>query len=246
MGKRVLLPEMQILESSLGLILQTHGRKSNGRDWRRGHKGQTMSPPIFLGEDMKVELIDYSQNAFSNIVKAGRTCYRSQKEVPNYENDLNLVRSLIKNEHLTPIEFGWTYWHISGISRNCANQLNRYRMSSQAQESMRYVNVQENEFIYPVSALKASDACVDIVNTCKEFYGKLVAAGVPKEDARYFLPMGMSTTLNLACNFRELRHILEQRLDPHAQWEVRAVALEMLAICREKWPWLVEDIDEGN
>lgn len=192
---------------------------------------------------MKVELIDYSRNAFGNIVKAGRTCYRSQKEVPSYENDLNLVRALIKNEHLTPIEFGWTHWFISGISRNCANQLNRYRMSSQTQESMRYVNVQENEFIYPVSALKASDACVDIVNTCKEFYGKLVAAGVPKEDARNFLPTGMSTTLNLACNFRELRHILKQRLDPHAQWEVRAVALEMLAICKEKWPWLVEDIE---
>lgn len=192
---------------------------------------------------MKVELIDYSQNALGNIVKAGRTCYKSHKK-SNMEDDLNLVRAMIKNDH-TPIEFGWTYWFISGISRNCANQLNRYRMSSQAQESMRYVNVQENEFIYPVTALKASDACVDIVNTCKEFYGKLVAAGVPKEDARYFLPMGMSTTLNLACNFRALRHILEQRLDPHAQWEVRAVALEMLAICKEKWPWLVEDLQSN-
>ena len=190
---------------------------------------------------MKVELIDYSQNALGNIVKAGRTCYKSHKK-SNMEDDLNLVRAMIKNDH-TPIEFGWAYWFISGISRNCANQLNRYRLSSQAQESMRYVNVEANEFVYPVKALQASDACVDIVQTCKDFYAKLVKAGVPKEDARNFLPMGMTTSLNLACNFRELRHILKQRLSPHAQWEVRQVAQEMLNICKERWPWLVEDLN---
>jgi thymidylate synthase ThyX len=48
--------------------------------------------------------------------------------------------------------------------------------------------------------------------------------------------------LNLACNFRELRHILKQRLSPHAQWEIRQVAQEMLDVCREKWPWLVFDL----
>ena len=66
----------------------------------------------------------------------------------------------------------------------------------------------------------------------------------PKEDARYFLPMGIETNLKIACNFRELRHILKQRLDKHAQWEVREVAKEMLAICQEKWPWLVEDLED--
>ena len=191
---------------------------------------------------MKVELLDYTQDSLGSIISAARNCYKSNKQEKNYEDDVNLVRAMIKHDH-TPIEFAWTHWKISGISRNCANQLNRYRLSSQAQESMRYVLVQENEFIYPVTALKESDACVDIVKTCKDFYAKLISAGVPKEDARYFLPMGMSTTLHIGCNLREVRHILKQRLDQHAQWEVRQVAKEMLEICKDKFPWLVEDFD---
>lgn len=189
---------------------------------------------------MKVTLIDFTPNALGNIISAARTCYRSDSRT--FEDDLFLVKALIKRDH-TPIEFAWTMWSIEGISRNCANQLNRYRLSSQAQESMRYVDAKNNKFIYPYSAMKVSDACQDIVDTCFKFYEKLLKAGVPKEDARYFLPLGTETSLKIACNFRELRHILKQRLDKHAQWEVREVAKEMLAICQDKWPWLVEDLE---
>lgn len=189
---------------------------------------------------MKVKLISYTPDALQSIISASRTCYRSSSRTE--QDDKLLVKALIKRDH-TPIEFAWTMWSIEGISRNCANQLNRYRLSSQAQESMRYVDVSKNSFVYPYSCLKVSDACQDVVDTCFKFYDKLVKAGVPKEDARYFLPMGIETNLKIACNFRELRHILKQRLDKHAQWEVREVAKEMLAICQEKWPWLVEDLE---
>ena len=191
---------------------------------------------------MKVELLDYSQNALNDIVTAARGCFGNKKKNPTYEDNLNLVRALIKHDH-SPVEFAWTMWDISGISRICANQLNRYRHTSQAQESMRYVDVSGNGFIYPYSTLKVSDACKDIVDTCFKFYNELVNSGVPKEDARFYLPMGVETKLKFACNFRELRHILKQRLDSHAQWEVRQVAKEMYLIVNEKWPWLVEDFD---
>lgn len=190
---------------------------------------------------MKVKLISYTPDALQSIISAARTCYRSSSRTE--QDDKLLVKALIKRDH-TPIEFAWTMWSIEGISRNCANQLNRYRLSSQAQESMRYVDVSKNSFVYPYSCLKVSDACQDVVDTCFKFYDKLVKSGVPKEDARYFLPMGIETNLKIACNFRELRHILKQRLDKHAQWEVREVAKEMLAICQEKWPWLVEDLED--
>lgn len=190
---------------------------------------------------MKVELIDYTQNAFGNIVRAARGCYGNEEKDTSFEDDLNLVKAIIKHDH-TPIEFGEAIFFISGISRACANQLNRYRLTSQAQKSHRYTKVSQDDFVHPLSCLKESDACLDLVDTCFKFYDKLVKAGVPKEDARYYLPMGISTKMHLKCNFRELRHILKQRLDPHAQWEVREVAMEMLAICLDKWPWLVEDL----
>lgn len=190
---------------------------------------------------MEVTLIDYSQNALSNIVVAARGCFGNKKQNPSYEDNVNLVRALIKNDH-SPVEFAWAMFRITGISRICANQLNRYRHSSQAQTSMRYVDMDGKGFIYPYSCLKVSDACQDIVDTCFKFYKTLIENDVPKEDARFFLPLGTETELIIAFNFREYRHILKQRLDKHAQWEVRQVAKKMYEIAQEKWPWLVEDI----
>lgn len=190
---------------------------------------------------MEVTLIDYSQNALSNIVIAARGCFGNKKENPSYEDNVNLVRALIKNDH-SPVEFAWAMFRITGISRICANQLNRYRHSSQAQTSMRYVDMDGKGFVYPYSCLKVSDACQDIVDTCFKFYKTLIENDVPKEDARFFLPLGTETELTIAFNFRELRHILKQRLDKHSQWEIRTVAKEIFYICDEKFPWLVEDI----
>lgn len=191
---------------------------------------------------MEVKLVDYSQNALGNIVTAARGCFGNKKKDPTFEENLNLVRALIKNDH-SPVEFAWAMFKITGISRACANQINRYRHTSQAQESMRYVDAKGKKFIYPYSCLSVADACQDLVDTCFKFYSRLIKAGVPKEDARYFLPLGTETQLIIALNFRELRHILKQRIDPHAQWEVRHVAMEIYNICQEKWPWLVEDLE---
>lgn len=191
---------------------------------------------------MEVKLVDYSQNALGNIVTAARGCFGNKKKEATYEDNLNLVRALIKQDH-SPVEFAWAMFRISGISRACANQINRYRHTSQAQESMRYVDASGKSFVYPYTCISIADACQDVVDTCFKFYNRLIKAGVPKEDARYFLPLGTETQLVLALNFRELRHILKQRLDKGAQWEVRHVAMEIYNICQEKWPWLVEGLE---
>lgn len=190
---------------------------------------------------MEVKLLDATAEPLANIVTAARNCFGNSNKQCSYEENVNLVKALIRNDH-SPVEFAWSMWSITGISRNCANQLNRYRHTSQAQESMRYVDVRNNGFIHPFKALEAAEGCQDLVETCFKFYERLIKAGVPKEDARYYLPMGITTNLKLACNFRELRHILKQRLDKHAQWEVRQVAIKMFEIANDKWPWLVQDI----
>lgn len=193
---------------------------------------------------MKVELLDHSQDAVGNIVTAARGCFASKKQA-TYEENVNLCKALIKNDH-SPVEFAWAMFRISGISRACANQINRYRHTSQAQESMRYVDAKGKKFIYPYSCLSVADSCQDLVDTCFKFYSRLIKAGVPKEDARYFLPLGTETQLIIALNFRELRHILKQRLDKGAQWEIRALAMEIYNICQDKWPWLVSDLEVGK
>lgn len=190
---------------------------------------------------MKVELLDYSPDAVANIVTAARGCFASKKK-GKYEDDINLCKALIKNDH-SPVEFAWAMFKISGISRACANQINRYRHTSQAQESMRYVDASGKAFIYPYTCISIAESCQDVVDTCFKFYNRLIKAGVPKEDARYFLPLGTETQLIIALNFRELRHILKQRLDKSSQWEVRKVSMEIYNICQDKWPWLVDDLE---
>lgn len=188
---------------------------------------------------MKVELFDYSQNAFNNIVVAGRNCYQSKGG--SHEKDLELVKALIKADH-PPIEFGWAMWHVSGISRACADQLRTHRLMSFTMLSQRFVDVSKQEFIHPIEVLKeAGEQAVDMEHIQKDMYKTLLKCGIKREDARYYMGMGLSTEIYFACNFRELRHILKLRANQSAQWEVRKVAEEMLSICKEKWPWLVFD-----
>jgi thymidylate synthase (FAD) len=188
---------------------------------------------------MKVELVDYSQNALGNIVAAGRNCYQSKGT--GYESDVNLAKALIKADH-TPVEFGWAMWHIKGISRACADQLARYRLASFTMLSQRYVDIKDIEFIHPFKVMElAGETALAVEQAQRDFYKMLLNCGISKEDARYYMGMGFSTEVFMACNFRELRHILKQRLDPHAQWEIRMLAKEMLNICKEKWGWLVYD-----
>lgn len=67
-----------------------------------------------------------------------------------------------------------------------------------------------------------------------------MAKGVPKEDARFVLPLGIETRLVLTANFRELRHIL--RLGPDAQWEIREVARRMWEHLYAHAPSCFEDL----
>lgn len=192
---------------------------------------------------MKVELLDCTTDPLFVISMAARTCYNSRNKDDINKRDA-FVKGLIKSGHETPLEFASATFDISGISRVCQNQIVRHRIGcSYCVQSMRYVDVADNEFVMPVKALATDDSCVDFVRKAKDFYKKLVQNDVPKEDARMFLPLGMTTNMCMNMNFRSLRHFLKLRLDRHSQWEVRQVAKEIYDICNERWHWLVEDIN---
>jgi thymidylate synthase (FAD) len=190
---------------------------------------------------MKVKLIDCTTDAAFNIAHAARTCYNSHDK-DTLANRAGFIKGLIKSGHETPLEFAHTMWEIEGISRVCQNQIVRHRIASYCVLSERYVDVSQLDCILPYNLLKEYDGAVDYVNQAKKVYKFLINSGVPKEDARMLLPQGMETTMCMDMNFRSLRHFLKLRLDKHAQWEIRQVAEEILNICKEKWPWLVEDL----
>ena len=65
------------------------------------------------------------------------------------------------------------------------------------------------------------------------------------EDARFVLPGACETRMMVTMNVRELRHFLSLRCCHRAQWEIRALAIGMLKICKEVAPALFSDAGPG-
>ncbi|MBR2504999.1 MAG: FAD-dependent thymidylate synthase [Elusimicrobiaceae bacterium] len=193
---------------------------------------------------MKVELLDSTVDPLYVISTCARTCYNSRsKDVLGGRE--TFVKGLIKSGHTSVLENAIATFDIKGISRVCQNQIVRHRIGcSYCVESMRYVDVSKRDCVVPYTLRSVDDGADDYVKTLKKYYNSLVRSGVPKEDARMLLPLGMACNMTMTMNFRALRHFLKLRLSKKAQWEVRYLAKEILAICQERWPWLVEDIAE--
>lgn len=67
-------------------------------------------------------------------------------------------------------------------------------------------------------------------------YRALLEKGVANEVARNVLPASTYTQLWVTGNLRSWLHFLDQRLDEHAQWEVRQVAEKVSEIIRHIFP----------
>ena len=92
-----------------------------------------------------------------------------------------------------------------------------------------------------VAAYKAYDEALKGVYSA---YEKMVAAGVPKEDARYILPSAIKTKLVMTLSARSLMHMVWQRTALQAQWEIRELASTLHGLAREATPELWAKIVE--
>lgn len=191
---------------------------------------------------MEVEIISHTINPLETIVKCARTCYNS-RDKDSISNRETFIKGLIKAGHLSVLENASVTFDVKNISRVCQNQVVRHRIGcSYCVESMRYVNVAERECVLPYKVLATDDSCYEFVKKSKDFYKKLIDNDVPKEDARMFLPLGMTCNMTITMNFRALRHFYKLRSSKNAQWEIRQLAEMMKDLAAYKWPWLFEGI----
>ena len=181
---------------------------------------------------MKIKLVQATPNPIETISKIASICYDS-----NPENPLGLVKHLYKNGHHSVFEHIYFTFKIEGISRACSHQLVRHRHCSFTQRSQRYCSEEGFEVITPHSILLYDDYLLEydeaIVDIDKS-YRFLQEFGIPNEDARYILPNACSTDLYLSCNLRELIHIANERLCSRAQWEIRELVQNMIALIDPK------------
>lgn len=161
------------------------------------------------------------------IVRAGRVCYRSA----NKGDPGKFIQARIAEGHDSILEHSSVTYEVRGISRACSHQLVRHRIASYSQESQRYVDMTDPEFVVPPAIAENGEAMATWIVHMRRVatvYEYFRGIGIHKEDARFVLPNATATTIVVTMNFRALRHFFETRISAAAQWEIRHLALEML------------------
>ena len=206
---------------------------------------------------MKVELIAYTPNPDDVCARGAGTCVN--RGIPAEGKETALRRAL-ESGHESVAEHAVFTFAVEGISRACSHQLVRHRLASYSQQSQRYVDMKDFDYVTPESIAenKKKLLCIDdsdgnpVVMTMQEVYDEamkeigliyrtLTASGVPEEDARYVLPNACATNIMITMNARELRHMAEERMCSRTQWEIRELVSEMVRLAKEKAPALFED-----
>ena len=162
------------------------------------------------------------------------------KELWNDKTDLQHLIDALEKGHVSVIEHASFTFSLEGISRACSHQLVRHRLASYTQQSQRYVELQDPDtFVIPETIQENPEAQKIFQNLLKaqfETYQKLIAMGIPKEDARFILPNATRTNIMVTMNARELLHFFALRCCERTQWELRTVAWEMLTLVKKKAP----------
>jgi thymidylate synthase (FAD) len=124
------------------------------------------------------------------------------------------------------------------------HQLVRHRLASYSQQSQRYVQEHQFDFVVPPT-IAAGERRLEFEHDMlkiQEMYAKWKSYGFKNEDARFVLPNACCSEIVVSANLREWRTIFKLRCDSHAQWEIRAVMTECLELLYGKAPHVFEDL----
>lgn len=194
---------------------------------------------------MNVALLQYTPEPELTIALAARLCYSKVgiaelKEKLSGADIKNFLDKIMSLGHQSVLEHASFTFGVEGISRVTSHQLVRHRVASYSQQSQRYVSHTERFDVVVPPSIAADPGRAALFETqvaaLHAAYAFLVEAGVPAEDARYLLPNATQTKLLVTMNARELLHFFGVRCCERAQWEIRALAVEMLRVVRPVAP----------
>lgn len=196
---------------------------------------------------MKVSLISITPNAESTIAYCARVSSPRQDN-PDSEK---LIRYLLDHGHWSPLEMASMTVEIQ-TSRAISAQIIRHRSFSFQEFSQRYSNAVDFE---PVELRQQAEKnrqsstnvmqdsklrgiVEDAMQSCRDAYDALIAAGVARECARMVLPMTTATKIYMTGNLRSWVHYIQLRTKPDTQKEHREIAEECRKIFQKECPTL--------
>ena len=184
------------------------------------------------------------------------------------EKAAQFVEMLSEIGHESPIEHASFTFGIEGVSRSLLAQITRHRMASFSVKSQRYVREGAFEYVTPPEIEKIPEAKAIYDEIMKEDQKRNDAlAAVLKEkhiktfmcegkdektatrlaekkaieDARFVLPNACETQMIVTMNARSLMNFFKHRCCNRAQWEIKEVADQMLALVLEVAPNLFKN-----
>jgi len=194
---------------------------------------------------LRAILLRYTPDPERAVAVAARVCY-SPLPVTRLEEELTdddigrLIEFLGRAGHTSTFEHASFTFGLEG-SRAALNQLVRHRIASYSQQSQRYTRVGALEYVTPPS-VEGNDEATEIfraaIDHSQDAYARLLKLGLPREDARYILPVGALSRIVATYNARSLHNLFALRCCERAQWEIRNLAREMLALVRDVAPRL--------
>lgn len=159
--------------------------------------------------------------------------------------------------HASPIEHASFTFGIEGVSRTFLAQVTRHRIASFSVQSQRYVRLEDFRYVIPpeIEAIPEAKAkfietmnldaakYLELVKSLEDAHtARLMAEGMDEkkarakaskqanEDARFVMPNACETKMVMTMNCRSLLNFFNLRCCNRAQWEIRAVADEMLRL----------------
>ncbi|MCG8529664.1 MAG: FAD-dependent thymidylate synthase [Desulfovibrionales bacterium] len=209
----------------------------------------------------RVELIASTPDPMAVIYAAFRQCYHAgfvgdmhakilDGEI-SPEKQAAFIRKVMESGHASPIEHVSFTFAIEGVSRALTHQLVRHRIASFSQQSQRYVDGSDFDYIMPPAFAKIPEAKArfeaflqEVGSAYKDLKQILDDNGrgeKSKEDARFVLPQAAESKIVVTMNCRSLLNFFEHRCCTRAQWEIRDMANKMLKICRAELPAVFEN-----
>lgn len=202
---------------------------------------------------MLVQLLTHTPDPEAVVAAAARLCYSPSSIDQLLEKSRSdreaLLRKILSLGHTSVLEHANFTFGIEGISRACSHQLVRHRIASYAQQSQRYVSHKERFAAVTPPSIEQRPELLEryqaLLDDIHDVYRQLIDAGVPAEDARFVLPNAAQTKLVMSMNARELLHFFNLRCCRRAQWEIRAMAKEMLRLVRPVAPLMFAQAGPG-
>ena len=190
---------------------------------------------LVTGKLMNVKLIGFTPNPEKLPAMAAKLTHSKTKpEDLDKSSDKELkaiLEYVMKLGHTSVVEHTCFTFAISDVSRSLTHQLVRHRIASYAQQSQRYVNLNEANYVIPPTLekdKKMKKAYEETMDVIWKQYNKLLEMNIPAEDSRYVLPNATCTNIVVTMNARSLLNFFELRCCLHAQWEIRKLANKML------------------